>query len=339
MFWCRRGLYLWFGELKYFEIPRMKLNLSALCLGTASYGSAIPPKVSFQLMDAFVTRGGNFLDSAHIYASWAPNGEGGSERTIGEWVAANGNRHEILIGTKGSTLEKETGHAPMFDPDFVARELNESLARLQADYVDIYWLHRDNPDLPVSEILGVFQPFVDSRVIHSLAVSNWTVPRIREAIACAKASDLPQIRASQIGWSLARTSGKVIGDKTMLFMDDTTHAFHVESNFPQVAYASQANGFFAGKGDRLLRDPGSTDELLAAHRKRYGKEENFRRLARAKKLAERRDTSANRIALAYLLCQPFPSSAIIGPRTPDQLSDSLGAVDLRLTPEEICGLT
>lgn len=296
-------------------------------------------ETAFQVMDRFSERGGNFLDSAHIYGSSLANGEGASERTIGEWVAANGNRGEVIIGTKGSTLQKDTGRAPLFHPDFVARELNESLSRLKSDYVDIYWLHRDNPEIPVSDILGVFQPYVDARVIHSLAVSNWTVPRIREAIACAQTSDLPQIRASQIGWSLARTHGKVVGDETMLFMDDSTHAFHVNSSFPQVAYAPQANGFFAGKGDLLLADPDSTDHLLAAHRKHYGNEENFRRLARAKELAVRRDTSANRVALAYLLCQPFPSSAIIGPRTPDQLSDSLEAVDLGLTSEEIRGLT
>jgi len=313
----------------------MHLKPSALCLGTASYGSTIPQGVVFQLMDAYLAAGGNFLDTAHVYASWRPDGAGASERTIGEWVVANGNRSELVVGTKGCTLDKETGRWPSFDPEFVAREFNESLTRLQTDYVDIYWLHRDNPEMPIPEILGVFKPYLDSRVIRSLAVSNWTVPRLREAIACARSSDLPEICASQIGWSLARTTGKQIGDDTMLFMDDETHAFHVESKLPLVAYASQATGFFAGKGDRLLSGTRVPGDPLTDYRKLYGHEENFQRLARVKELAERRGTTPNRIALAYLFHHPFPSSPIVGPRTMDQLSDSLGALDLELSPEEV----
>lgn len=320
------------------DIPGLSRCPTMLCLGTASYGSAISRHHSFQLLDSFVEHGGNFLDTAHVYASWRPGGGGASETTIGEWMGSCGNRGEMVIGTKGCTLDKKTGGLPRFEPRQVARELDESLSRLGSNYIDIYWLHRDNPGIPVADILGLFADWLSTGIIRALAVSNWTAFRIREAIACARATGLPEICASQIGWSLAYTTGQLAGDKTMLYMDEETYDFHVESQFPQIAYSSQANGFFAGKGVSLLSQSNTGDEDLEGHRKQYGTEGNYARLKRATELARRRDTTARHIALSYILNHAFPTVAIVGPRTVSQVRDSCLAPAISLSPEEVAAL-
>jgi aryl-alcohol dehydrogenase-like predicted oxidoreductase len=314
------------------------LKPSAICLGTGAFGTTIGKDTAWGMMDAFVALGGTFLDTAHVYASWLPGGEGASERTIGEWLAANGSRDRIVIGTKGGTLNLATLQPPAFSPEQVARELGESLTRLRTDYADIYWLHRDNPGMPVSDILGVLAPHVAAGTVRALGVSNWSVPRLREAAACACAHALPELCASQIGWSLARTTGALAGDETTCHMDEATYAYHVETGMPVVAYSSQAQGFFSGKGDRLLADAGQTESRDSHVRSAYGSPENFLRLARAQAMARRYGTSAHRLALAYVLNHPFPTAAIIGPRTVAQLEDSCAAAAVSLSAEDVAHL-
>lgn len=320
------------------EIPAIRPKPSAICLGTGTFGTTISKDVAWRMMDAFVTRGGTFLDTAHVYASWIPGGEGASECTIGEWLVANGNRADIVIGTKGCTLDMATLQPPTFSPEQVARELEQSLTRLQSDYVDIYWLHRDNPAVAVSDILGALAAHVAAGTVHALGVSNWSAPRLREAVACARTHGLPEICASQIGWSLARTTGALAGDSTMRHMDERTYAFHVETGMPLVAYSSQARGFFAGKGDRLAADPAQDTPQDSSMRSAYGSPENFQRLARARTLARRYGSSAHRVALAYILNHPFPTAAIIGPRTIAQFEDSCAAAAVALSADDVAYL-
>ncbi len=287
------------------------------------------------MMDTFVEAGGNFLDSAYIYACWIPGGDGSSEKTIGRWAEARGCRNDVIIGTKGCTLDMKTLEYPKFLPEQIAAEFNESLDRLRTDYVDIYWLHRDNPAMPVGEILEKFQPYLASGRARNLGASNWSPTRLKEAAEYAKAHGIRGFCGSEIGWSLATTVGALTGDATTLFMNPETYAYHLESGMPIVAFSSQGRGFFTGRAEKYLaqdepRDPGSLQP--------YINDDNFRKLRVATEIARKRGVAVNDVAVAYISSHPFPSAAIVGPLNVSELKSSLGAADIKLTPEEVAQL-
>jgi aryl-alcohol dehydrogenase-like predicted oxidoreductase len=323
--------------VRYIEIAHSPLPLSVLCLGTASYGSAIPCADAFRMMDAFVEQGGNVFDTAHVYARWLPNGEGSSERTIGAWIKANDCRQDVVVGTKGCTLNLETRERPDLTPEQITRELSESLDRLQTDYVDIYWLHRDNPAVPVADVLDALAPHVMAGHIRALGASNWTWTRLREAADCARSRGIQGFSASQISWSLAAGTGRPPGDPTTVSMDDETHAYHLASGLSAIPFSAQAGGFFAGKG-RALHDRYGDSPPETAPGVRHFSPENVRRVECSEQLARQYGVSPNSIALAYLTSQPFPVSAIIGPRTVEQVVSSCEAADLRLSRQDLAFL-
>lgn len=136
------------------SIPNTDLTPSQLCLGASNFGATIPQADAFALMDAFVERGGNFLDMAHVYANWIPSlPRSISEKTIGAWMKARGNRRQMIIGTKGAHPDLATMHISRLAPADIVQDLNESLQHLQTETIDLYWLHRDDPIRPVGEII------------------------------------------------------------------------------------------------------------------------------------------------------------------------------------------
>lgn len=302
-------------------LPGTTLSLSRLCLGTARFGADIPESAAFELLDQFVERGGNFLDSAHIYAAWLPGGTGASERTVGRWVRARDCRSKVVVATKGGHPELNTMHISRLSPECIRKDLHESLQRLQMDAVELYWLHRDDPQIPVGEIMSVLNELVAGGRVRAVGCSNWTVARIQESAAYASRNSTVGFCASQIGWSVAEAAqGHGVGG--MLYMDVPTLAFHRESRMPQVAYSSQAGGIF-NKG--ALRAP-------------YDNPRNQTRLTLAQSLAAKHGCSPNQIALAWLLAQQFPVFPIIGSRTVEQIADSCAAVNVRLSAEELRAL-
>jgi aryl-alcohol dehydrogenase-like predicted oxidoreductase len=305
------------------------LRPSRICLGTAEFGTGINRDDSFALMDAFLEAGGNFLDSAHIYADWLSETKGMSERTIGEWMSSRGCRDRVIVGTKG-------GHgnvpfvAPRLAPQQIHEDLTESLRRLQIDHIDLYWLHRDDTSIPVEQILDTLETERRAGLIRWYAASNWTTSRLREAARHAQLRGIPGMVASQIRWSLATIDRESVEDKSMLDMDDESWGFHRETDLSVVPYSPQAAGFFSGKYS-LDRSESGRPEV----RKCYGSQANWNRLERAHKLARELQCTANQIALAYLVSQPFPVFPITGCRSLEQVSDSCTAATIHLTPEHV----
>ena len=321
----------------YRSIPSLKNSASAICLGTAQFGSQLDEKTSFTLLDRYVEMGGNFLDSAHVYGAWdtagVNGGCGNSELVIGRWLSRGADRRgadrrgvdrrSVIIGTKGGHPDFDT-KAGGLTRSILHQHLQESLDRLGTDYIDIYWLHRDDRTVPVEEILSWLEEPCRQGVIRSIGCSHWRTDRLRDASALADQTDLPVIRASQIAWSLAdakaaRTDGPY-GEQ--LAMDSDTWDFHRTTGLPLVAYSSQARGFFAGASPK--------PQVAEA----YGSAVNWDRRHVAFELAKQKSCTPNQIALAWLLRQPFPTFGLVGPRTVEQLEDSMGAPEISLREEE-----
>jgi aryl-alcohol dehydrogenase-like predicted oxidoreductase len=220
-------------------------------------------------------------------------------------------------------------------PEAIAHDLQESLERLQLDSIDLYWMHRDDPAVPVLEIIEALNAQLQTGRIRAIGASNWSVARIEEANKVAAKRGLTGFCASQIGWSLAQVNPAVRGAANTVQMDDETLHWHRQSGFAQIAYSSQANGFFATP---LPQEHG---EMTAKQKKlapSYLSDQNRARHNRAGELAATLGRTTNEVALAYIWSQSFPGVAIIGPRNMQQFADSVGAADLRLLPEQIAFL-
>lgn len=250
---------------------------------------------------------------------------------MGAWVRSR-KPEGFLVGTKGGHPHLEMMEMSRLSPECIACDLAESLERLGLDRVDLYWLHRDDPRVPVDEIMDALNVHVRSGRIRAIGASNWSVERITAANEAAAERGQVGFCASQIGWSLAELKDEARGGGGTLHMDDATHAWHRASGFPQISFSAQAGGYFAYPLPAAGIEATDKQKALAAA---YGTPKNQTRYARAQEIGERLGRSANEVALAYLWSQEFPAVAIIGSRTAEQLADSLTAGTLRLGAEDV----
>ncbi|MDQ2688080.1 MAG: aldo/keto reductase [Armatimonadota bacterium] len=310
--------------MRFFHLPNVAKALSVVCLGTGSFGSAYTQDESFALLDAFAERGGSFVDTAHVYADWAPGGAGASERTVGRWLHSRGMADRIAIGTKGGHPRLETMSRSRLRPEEIARDLSESLERLQLDAVDLYWLHRDDPAVAVGEILTALNNQLRAGRIRALGASNWSTGRLTEAADFAARHGLTGFCASQIAWSLAQDRTAFDTAQGTISMDAAVLGYYCASGVKVIPYSAQAGGFFARPYD-----------ALASRDARYHSPLNARRWDRVQTLAHARGCSANAMALAYLLNHPCGGVGIVGPHTLAQVADSCGASEIILTAEDL----
>lgn len=317
--------------MQYLTLPRTDLLVSNLCFGTAEFGAGIDQADSFTLLDQFVEAGGTFLDTAAIYADWTPAGKGSSERTIGQWLQ---DRHpDVVIATKGGHPEIATMDVHRFTKAEIKSDVNDSLQNLGVEQIDLYYLHRDATEVPVAEVLGFLEELVAAGKIRYYGFSNWSLSRAREAVEMAKTMGVKGFVANQPLWSLAEAdlSG---GDQTLVTMTGNYQQWHAQTGFPAIPYSSQALGYFnkleAGKELKGLTEA-YYDSLTSRSVNRV-------RLMRIESLAMEADLNVTQVVLGYLMSQPFPVVPIIGCKNEEQLSDSLSAADVKLSPEQIASL-
>ena len=304
--------------MRYRRFEPLGRELSVLALGTA-YLADDGEAASFELLDTWVELGGNLVDSARQY------GDGECERILGKWLAARDAHDDVVLITKGAHhYTHGSEHDPSrkrVTPEHVAADLAESLDALRTDAIDLYFLHRDDPAKPVEPIVDALNEHLAAGRILRFGASNWATERIDEANAYAARSGLDGFTASSPGLSLAEPRDNPWPD-TVFAHAREARDWYRRKQLPLFAWSSQAGGFFAGRRDELI------DRV-------YADERNAERLRRAEELGRRKGFSANEIALAWVLHQPFPTYAIIGPRSPDELHESVVGLDVELTPEEV----
>lgn len=298
-------------------------NLSRICLGTMDFGTKVPKEQAFRILGLYVEQGGNFLDTAHIYASWVPGGQGASEKLLGEWLRATGMRSQVFLATKGAHPPLDNMALSRCSREEIRTDLAESLERLEVDSVDLYWLHRDDPGRPIEEILGTLEELKQESLIGSYGASNWSWQQIEQANEYAQAHGLSGFAANQPGWAWAERQQRP-PTMRLLYMDEETHAFHTRTGLPVVPYSSQAKGFFGQENVAWAKGGFQGNAPRAAE---YDTPTNRQRLLEAIETGERKGCTANQIALAYLLSQPFPVHPIIGTGNEEHLLEAMGAVE------------
>ena len=310
------------------HIPKTVLDVSALCLGTGGIGTDIGPGESFSMLDAFVERGGTFLDTAHNYGDWVPDApRSASERTVGAWMRARKCRDRIVLATKGAHWHRPD--VPRLSRRDIEDDLNGSLEALDTDVIDLYWLHRDDPQRPVEDILETLNDQVRAGKIRHFGASNWKTPRLRAAQDAAAAQGIGGFVADQCLWNAAVLAGPPYGDPTTGWMDDEREAYHRESGMAVLAYQSQAYGLFQRMHD------GTLDQMNPGFRGFYRPTESQRRYVQMRRVMDETGLTITQVVLGYLTSQPFVTVPIIGCRNLGQLTDSLGALDVRLTPDQV----
>lgn len=314
-----------YGRVEGVDKPVSRLVLGTMIIHTNAL------EESFALLDAAVALGYNTLDCAHVY------GGGGSERAIGQWMQARGNREQIVILTKGCHPNVDRKRVTPFD---LAADLHDSLARLQTDYIDIYLLHRDDPEVPVGPLVEVLNHYYRIGKIRAFGGSNWRHKRIQEANDYARAQGLIPFTASSPHFSLAEQVQDPWGPGCVSLSgphEAAARAWYAAHQMPIFAYSSLARGFFSG---RITRGnfPQIQETLDPACRRAYCHEVNFQRLDRAYLLAREKNVTVAQIALAYVLHQPLNIFALVGAANREEAQANMEATALSLTEDEMAWL-
>jgi aryl-alcohol dehydrogenase-like predicted oxidoreductase len=300
--------------------------VSTIGLGTTSgvFGPGGDDRVD-ELLDVFLEAGGNCVDTAHIY------GLGESEKALGRWLGRSGRRNDIFLVTKGChpTVDADGGFGPpRVNPEAIRADLSESLERLGTDRADLYLLHRDDESMEPGPILEALNAEKESGRIGSFGASNWTVDRIESANRYAAKNGLADFVVNSPGLSLARPI-RMFYPGT-LFADDDTRRWHTDHQFPMVAWSTLGAGFAGG----TTTDAASVDEVARV----YFSEDNFERRRRAEELGRDKGVSGLQVSLAFVLSQPYPVVALVGPSKVANLNEALGALDVDLISEEMADL-
>ena len=294
-------------------IPGLSKSASQVALGFEFFPTFAAASLT---LDAFYEAGGNLFDTGYVY------GAGRTEKQFGDWhTSRKVPREEIVLIGKGA-------HSPLCYPDRIAKQLDESLARLQTGHVDIYFMHRDNPEVPVGEFVDAVDAEIKAgRIRGPWGGSNWTRERMDEARDYAEKTGKAGPGALSNNFALAEMLDP-IWSGCVSASDDEWKSWLQSRQIPNFAWSSQGRGFFT---DRAGRDKRDDEELVRV----WYSEKNFARRDRAIELAQKLGRSPIHVALAYVVAQPFPVIPLIGPRTIAELEDSLSALDIKLTPDQV----
>ncbi len=283
------------------------------------------------MWDHYFERGGNAFDTAFVY------GQGSMEKLLGHWHHQRRLRSEMVIIGKGA-------HTPHNFPEHIGPQLDISLERLQTDHVDVYFLHRDNTDVPVGEFVDALNVEVARGRIRVFGGSNWTLPRVQAVNAYARKNGKQGFSAVSNNLSLARMVTPIWPGVESAWQPEF-RAWLQDSGTALMPWSSQARGFFTPWVDAVLAQQGQrtgagtrVEPTIDELQRTWFAEDNFERRRRALSLAQNRGTNAINIALAYVLQQRFPVFALIGPRTLAELDSCIGALAVQLSAAEIAWL-
>jgi aryl-alcohol dehydrogenase-like predicted oxidoreductase len=295
------------------------VDVFPLCLGGNVFGWTADEAASFAVLDAYSAAGGNFVDTAASYSAWVPGNSGGeSETIIGNWMSARGNRESVVVGTK-------IGPSPRLGRDAVLAGAEASLRRLRSDYIDLYYIHHDDPETPLEETLGAFGELVAAGQVRHVGLSNFSRERLELALEVVSREGLPPIVALQNEHNLLRRD-----------YESGPREVAQREGIAAVPYYALASGFLTGK---YRRDGADVASARAQGVSRFMDDHGFAVLDALDAVAAAHATSVSAVALAWLLAQPTVVAPIASARTVAQLEELLAFTQLELSADELDSLS
>lgn len=307
--------------MKKIKIGNTDLQIAPINLGGNVFGWTLNESQSFEILDAFIEQGFNFIDTADTYSWWANGNVGGeSEAIIGKWMHDHKNRKDVIVATKVGS-ENRT-HPKDISKAHILKSVDESLQRLQTDYIDLYYTHFDDETTPVEETLSAYDEIIKSGKVRYIAASNISSDRFIESMELAQAKGLPQYQALQSHYNLVERAGY-----------ETTYAPLADKyNLSVFTYWSLASGFLSGKyrsKDDINKSTRGGDAI------KYLNNKGFTILAAMDKIALKHNTQLSTLALAWLLAQPHIAAPIVSATNKTQLQTILDAPKLKLDNEDL----
>jgi aryl-alcohol dehydrogenase-like predicted oxidoreductase len=305
-------------------IPGTDLAVSEICLGGNVFGWTADRDASYEVLDAFVDGGGNFIDTADSYSSFVPGNSGGeSEMILGEWLAArSGMRDRVVLATKVGKLDGFTG----LSPATIRAAADASLARLGTDTIDLYYAHADDPDTAIADSLGAFAALIQEGKVRHVAASNFSAPRLAEALATADREGLPRYAALQPQYSLVERAA---------YEGDLRDLCEREG-LACIPFWGLARGFLTGK--YRPAGPAIASPRAAAAASYLEDERGIAVLGALDEVAAAHAAEVATVALAWLLAEPTVLAPVASARNTEQLQPLLAVPRLQLSEDEIARL-
>lgn len=306
------------------KLGRSGIDIPPLMFGGNVFGWTADEPTSFKLLDALLDAGFDAIDTADMYSVWAPGHQGGeSETVIGNWLKRRGGRDKVVIATKVG-MQMGSGDKGL-SRAWIMRAAEDSLRRLQTDYIDLYQAHKDDEETPLEETLRAFADLVAAGKVRAIGASNYTAPRLQEALATSARLGVPRYESLQPHYNLLERP---------LFEPDLEPLCRAEQ-LGVIPYFSLAAGFLTGKY-RSEADLGKSPR--GAGLKKYVNERGFRVVGALEAVAARHAATPGQVAIAWLIARPSITAPIASATSLDQLKDLLKAVQLKLAAADIQAL-
>jgi aryl-alcohol dehydrogenase-like predicted oxidoreductase len=303
------------------ELGKSGIKVSPFCFGGNVFGWTADKQRSFELLDAFVDSGLEFIDTADVYSKWVPDNNGGeSETIIGNWLKKTGQRDKVIIATK---VGKPMGDGKKgLSKAYITQAVEDSLKRLQTDYIDLYQSHDDDKHTAFEETLSAFTDLIKQGKVRAIGASNYSADRFKQALEISKANGLARYETLQPEYNLYDREG----------YENALEPFCLNNNLGVITFYSLASGFLTGKYR-------SEDDLTKSARgggvKKYLNERGFRILKTLDEIAGRYNTTAASVAIAWVIARPGITAPIASATSVKQLQETIAAVNLELTIEDI----
>ena len=313
--------------MKFGKIQGVNRDISRIVMGTMIINTKEKER-SYALLDDAYASGINAFDTAVLY------GGGESERCLGPWINERGLREKVVVISKGCHPNAE---GKRVTPEALDADIRKSLSQLGFDYIDIYMLHRDDPDVPVGPIVEAFNSHLKAGRIRAFGGSNWRHERIHQANEYARQHGLVPFTASSPNYGLADQVEDPWGAGCVSISGPRhaiARAWYAKQQMAIFAYSSLGRGLFSG---RITRE-NCRETADGACLKAYCHDVNFQRLDRVRELAQKKGATVTQIALAFVLSQPLNVFALTGAASGEECRANVAALDIRLTPDELAWL-
>jgi aryl-alcohol dehydrogenase-like predicted oxidoreductase len=307
--------------MKMRKLGKTGMEISPLVFGGNVFGWTVDQSNSFKLLDAFTGAGFNAIDTADTYSKWAPGHKGGeSEAIIGEWMKRNGNRNKVIIATKVGMDMGPFGKG--LSKSHILRSAEESLQRLQTDYIDLYQSHIDDPDTAMEETLGAYAELIKQGKVRAIGASNHKAERLTAALETSRKYGLPEYQTLQPNYSLVERAE----------YENNLQPVCEREGLGVIGYFPLAGGFLTGK---YRSEKDAEGKPRARNVTKHLNERGFKILAALDQVAKKYNATPARISLAWLQSRPSITAPIASATNLDQLKDLISSVGLVLDAESV----
>lgn len=298
------------------RLGKSKIEIAPLAFGGNVFGWTVDAATSFKLLDRFVASGFNLIDTANFYSRWAPGNSGGeSETIIGKWLKSSGKRAQVVIATKVG-MEMGPGESGL-SKAYILQSVDDSLQRLQTDYIDLYQSHIDDAETPLEETLETYAQLVRQGKVRVIGASNYSAPRLEAALALSQQHGYPRYESLQPGYNLYDRSG----------FEAALEPTCLEHGVGVICYYALASGFLTGK---YRSEADLAKSVRGAGIKKYMDERGFRILDALDQIASQYGSTPGSVALAWLIARPGITAPIASATSTAQLDELIAGARLQL---------